>query len=166
MTLDTARILVIGVPIFLAPGKRGQRLLRIGNGTVFGKELLAELHGACGAHLHASRARYALFAVYLRNIGRPTHVRRVEQLRCTQRIADVHIAIADGEDLIGSIDVGDLVDITVALGKDENVHDLVVGSVMALARLHAVVGHITEADAPVLRVGSRITSTHALGCTT
>lgn len=56
--------------------------------------------------------------------------------------------------------------ITIALGKDENVHNLVVGCVMALARLHAVVGHITEANAPVLRIGSRITTTHALGCTT
>ena len=56
--------------------------------------------------------------------------------------------------------------ITIALGKDEDIHDLIIGSVMPLARLYAVVGHITEADAPVLRVGSRITSTHALGCTT
>ena len=53
-----------------------------------------------------------------------------------------------------------------ALGKDEDIHDLVVGCVMALARLHAVVGHITEADAPVLWIGSCITTTHALGCTT
>ena len=102
----------------------------------------------------------------MRNIGRPAHVWRVEQLRRTQCIADVHIAIADGEDLIGSIDVGDLVNITIALGKDEDIHDLVVGCVMALARLHAVVGHITETDAPVLWIGSCITTTHALGCTT
>ena len=114
MALDAARILVIGVPIFLAPGKRGQRLLRIRNWAIFGTELLAELHRACGAHFHASRTCHALFAVDLRNIGRPAHVWRVEQLRRTQCIADVHIAIADGEDLIGSIDVGDLVNITIA----------------------------------------------------
>ena len=153
VALDAMVVLVVPVPVLLAPVVVvGERLHGVGNAPVLGRELLAELGRAGRADLDAAPARDALGLVDVGNVGRAAQVRRVEQLRSAQRVADVDLAVADGEDLVLAVDIGDLVHEAVLLGGDEGLDDLVIGDEVALARLDEVVGHVAHADAPFLRV--------------
>ena len=86
------------------------------------------------------------------DVGGAREVGRVEQLRGTKRIADVHVAVADGEDLVLAVDVGDLVDEAVVLRALEDVEGLLARDVVAAVRLDDVVRHVANGDAPVVEV--------------
>ena len=154
--LDAVVIAVVGRPLGVVPfGGIGQLLARILghlSAGLFAAELLAQLSGTGRAHLNAATAGHALVLLDLGDIGRARQVGRVEQLRGAQGIAHVDVAVADGEDLVLAVDVGDLVHKAVVLGLAQDVVDLVAGHVMAAVGLDHVVGHIAHGDAPIGRV--------------
>ena len=121
--------------------------------AVLGAELLTQLHGACGADLYALATCHAVALLHAGNIGAAGEVGGVEQLRGTQCVADVNVAVADGEDLILAVDVGDLMDEAVLLTLTEDVQRLFAGDVAAaLARLYHVICHVAHGHAPALGV--------------
>ena len=122
---------------------------RILDRAVLGAQLLAEADGAGGTCLHTLAAGDALLGVALGGVGGGGEVRGVEELGGAQRVADADRAVADAEDLVFTVNVGDLVDIAAVLGLLENLHRLFVGDVAAVVGLAAVVGEVADADAPV-----------------
>ena len=153
--LDAVLVPIIGAPLLRTPLHGvGQLLLGILRHLprARGAQLLAELYRPRGAHLDASAAGHALVGLGARHICGAGQVRRVEQLRGAQRIAHVHVAVADGEDLVLAIDVGDLMHKAVGLGLAKRLVDLLARDVVAAIGLHHVVGHVAHRDAPVVRV--------------
>ena len=163
--LDTVIVAVVGRPLGVVPlGGIGQLLARILgrlSAGLFAAELLAELGGTGRAHLNAATAGHALVLLDLGDIGRARQVGRVEQLRGAQGIAHVDVAVADGEDLVLAIDIGDLVHKAVVLGLAQDVVNFVAGHVMATIGLDHVVGHIAHGDAPIGRVVGAALAHHA-----
>ena len=88
----------------------------------------------------------------MRNISGARQVGRVEQLRGAQCVAHVHVAVADGEDLVLAVDIRDLVHKAVVLGGAQNVIDLITRDVVASVGLDHVVGHVAHGDAPIARI--------------
>ena len=163
--LDTVIVAVVGRPLGVVPlGGIGQLLARILghlSAGLFAAELLAEPGGTGRAHLNAATAGHALVLLDLGDIGRARQVGRVEQLRGAQGIAHVDVAVADGEDLVLAVDVGDLVHKAVVLGLAQDVVNLVARHVMAAVGLDHVVGHIAHGDAPIGRVVGAALTHHA-----
>ena len=144
-------VLIVRAPHMLAPViVVRQRLLRIDHGTGLGAQLLAELGGTGRADLGALAAGDALLGVDMGAVSGGGHVRRVEQLARSQREAGAERAVADGEDLILTVDVRDLVDIAVVLGALEDLHRLIIGDLAALAGLETVVTKLTDGDAHLI----------------
>ena len=153
IAVDTVLVAVVDGPLLGAPLYGiGQFLARVDDAPFLGAELLAQLDRTGGAVLHTAAAGYAVFRRNFGNVGRAAHVGRVEQLAGAQSVTDVDVAVADGENLVLAVDVRDLVHKAVVLGLLQNLHDLVVGDVVAFVRLHKVVGHVADADAPVIGV--------------
>ena len=156
MCLDAVVVAVVGRPLGVIPlGGIGQLLARIlghAPAGLFAAELLAQLGGAGRAHLNAAAAGHTLVLLDLGDVGRTRQVGRVEQLRGAQGVAHVDVAVADGEDLVLAVDVGDLVHKAVVLGLAQDVVDLVACHVMAAVGLNHVIGHIAHGDAPVGRI--------------
>ena len=165
MRLDTVVVAVVGRPLGVIPfGGVGQLLARILghlSAGLFAAELLAELGGAGRAHLNAATAGNALVLLDLGDIGRARQVGRVEQLRGAQGVAHVDVAVADGEDLVLAVDIGDLVHKAVVLGLAQDVVDLVARHVMAAVGLNHIVGHIAHGNAPVGGVVGAALTHHA-----
>ena len=165
MRLDAVVVAVVGRPLGVIPfGGVGQLLARILghlSAGLFAAELLAELGGAGRAHLNAATAGNALVLLDLGDIGRARQVGRVEQLRGAQGITHVDVAVADSEDLVLAVDIGDLVHKAVVLGLAQDVVNLVAGHVMATIGLNHVVGHIAHGDAPIGRVVGAALTHHA-----
>ena len=165
MRLNAVVVAVVGRPLGVVPlGGVGQLLARILghlSTRLFAAELLAQLGGAGRTHLNAATAGHALVLLDLGDIGRARQVGRVEQLRGAQGVAHVDVAVADGEDLVLAVDVGDLVHKAVVLGLVQDVVNLVAGHVMATIGLDHVVGHIAHGDAPIGRVVGAALTHHA-----
>ena len=165
MRLDAVVVAVVGRPLGVVPlGGIGQLLARILghlSAGLFAAELLAQLGGAGRAHLNAATAGHALVLLDLGDIGRARQVGRVEQLRGAQGVAHVDVAVADGEDFVLTVNVGDLVHKAVVLGLAQDVVNLVAGHVMATIGLDHVVGHIAHGDAPIGRVVGAALTHHA-----
>ena len=165
MRLDAVVVAVVGRPLGVVPlGGIGQLLARILghlSAGLFAAELLTELGGTSRAHLNAATAGHALVLLDLGDIGRARQVGRVEQLRGAQGVAHVDVAVADGEDLVLAVNVGDLVHKAVVLGLAQDVVNLVAGHVMATIGLDHVVGHIAHGDAPIGRVVGAALTHHA-----
>ena len=124
--------------------------LRIFDRTVLRTQFLAEPYGAGRADLDALAAGDALLGVNFGDVCGTGHVRRVEQLRGAQRVADADRAVADAEDLLFAVDVRDLVDVAALFRLLQDVDRFVVGDVVTHAGLAAIIGEIAYADAPVL----------------
>ena len=116
---------------------------------MLGAEFLAELDGTGRAVFHASAAGHAVLGIHLGHIGAAAHVGSIEQLRGAQRVADLDVAVADGEDLALAVDVGNLMHKAMVFRLLEDGHRLVVGDVVAAAGLAEVVRHVANAYAPV-----------------
>ena len=163
--LDTVIVAVVGRPLGVVPlGGIGQLLARILghlSARLFAAELLAQLSGTGRAHLNAATAGHALVLLDLGDIGRARQVGRVEQLRGAQGIAHVDVAVADGEDLVLAVDVGDLVHKAVVLGLAQDVVDLLARHIVAAVGLNHIVGHIAHGDAPVGGVVGAALAHHA-----
>ena len=154
VAVDTVLIPVVDGPLLRAPfGFIGKLLPGVLHGAVLGTQLLAQLHRAGGTDLHAPAAGHAVLRLHLGHIGRTAHVGGVVQLGGPQGVAHVHVAVADGEDLLLAVDVGDLVDEAVVLRLLQDLHHLVICNIAsALVGLHHVVGHVAHGDAPALGI--------------
>ena len=154
--VHAGRIAVVLVPGILAPvdGIRqdGLRILR--ERAILLADLLAELHGSCRAGLDTEAAGNAVLRRDLCRIGRAGQVRRIEEHARAQGIADLHIAVADVEDLRLAVDVRDLVDEAVVLCLLDDLERLIGRDVVGTVRLDRVVSHIADLDAPVFGVVS------------
>ena len=162
--LDTIVVAVVGIPFVGAPRcVVGQLVLWILDRPVQRAQPLSEFHGAGGAVLHALSAGNACIRVYVRHVGRAAEVRSVEQLARAQAVANRFLAVAHGEDLLGAVDVGNLVHEAEVLGLLDDFKRFLVGDVATFAGLHLVVGHIAHADAPALGVVARVHAAYGLG---
>ena len=163
--LDTVIVAVVGRPLGVVPfGGIGQLLARILghlSAGLFAAELLAELGGTGRAHLNAATAGHALVPLDLGDIGRARQVRRVEQLRGAQGVAHVDVAVANGEDLVLAVDIGDLVHKAVVLGLAQNVADFLARHIVTAVGLNHIVGHIAHGNAPVGGVVGAALAHHA-----
>ena len=153
VAVDAVLVPVVDGPLFGAPlGRIRQLLAGILHGAVLGAQLLAQLHRTGGTVFHAPAAGHALVRLHPGHIGAAGHVGGVEQLAGPQGVADVDVAVADAENLLFAVDVGDLMDEAVVLGLLEDGYGLVIGDVFPAARLHNIGGHVAHGDAPALRV--------------
>ena len=128
----------------------GQGLLGILDGSVFGAELLAELRRAGGTYLYALAAGHAVFGVDVRSVSGGGHVRRVEQLARAQGEAGAERAVADGKDLILTVDVRDLVDVAVVLRALQDFHRLFIGNGTAHVVFFTVFRKLADRDAQLI----------------
>ena len=78
------------------------------------------------------------------------HIRGVEVLAGAKCEADAQIAVAQTEDLILTVDVGDLVDIAVVFRSLADLQRLLLGDGTALAGLNQISGEIAQTDAAVI----------------
>ena len=166
--LDAIVVAIVGRPLLRPPlhgiGKFLARILR-NLARRLAAKLLAQFDGARGAHLHATAARHALVGLCMGNIGRTRQVGRIKQLRRTQGIAHVYVAVADSEDFVLAIDVGDLVHKAVILGSAQNVVNLFARDVVAAIGLDYIIGHVAHSDAPVVRVVAATLAQNLTACT-
>ena len=118
--------------------------------AVLGAELLTELDGAGGADLDALAAGDAVFLVDMGAVSRGGEVGRVEILAGAQSKADADVAVAQAEDLFGTVDVRDLVDIAVLFGALADLKRFFLRDRAALAGLDQIIGKIAQTDAAVV----------------
>ncbi len=83
-------------------------------------------------------------------VGGGGEVRGVEVLAGAQGKADAEVAVAQAEDLVLTVDVGDLVDVAVLFGALTDLQRLFLGDWTALAGLNQVIGKVTKTDAAVI----------------
>ena len=145
---------VVFIPGVFAPDQPvRQRRMGVGHGgAVLFAQLLAQLHGAGGTGLHALAAGHAVLLRHLGGVGAAGEVRRVEQQGGPQGVADFYVAVADVEDLVCAVDVGDLMDKAVLFRQSQNLERPLLGDVVGAAGLHGVIGHVAELDAPVVDI--------------
>ena len=124
-------------------------------------KLLTKLYSAGRTEFHASSAGHTLLLVHVSHIGGPGHVGRVEQLRSSQSVADVHVTVTNGEDLFLTVDIGYLMNEAVVLGFLQEFHDLFSCDVSSvLVGLHHVIRHVANSDTPVELV---VAAVHIIG---
>ena len=101
IAVDFGMIPVIRSPFVRSPFFRIRKQgFRIGNLALFCTQLLPKFGSAYWTDLHTLTTGNAFACFHMGTVGRAGHIRCVEQLRCTQCIADTRCTVADGEDLI------------------------------------------------------------------
>ena len=137
-------------PLHLA----GQRMLGILDLlAVLGAKLLSQLHSTGGADLHTLAAGNAIVSFYSCYICASGKIRRVKQLRSTQRVAHIDVAVTDCKDLVSTVNIGDLMDKAVFLTLAEDFQCLFLGDITAaLAGLYHLVGHVANGNTPAFGV--------------
>ena len=149
--LVTRSALYDRIVLVLAPFEAsGQFLLGILDFALFGAELLTEFYGACRADFNALAAGYALFFFNVGTVSGCGKVRRIEVLAGAQCKADTQVAVAETENFVLAVDVGDLVDIAVFFSTLADVQSLFLGNRAALAGFNQVLGKVAETDAAVV----------------
>ena len=131
--------------------------------AVLGAELLTQLHGTGRTDLHALATGDAVVLFHSGHIGTTGQVGGVKELGGAQGVADIDVAVADGENFVLAVDVGDLMDKTVFLTLPENFQCFFPGDVAAaLSGFHYIVGHIAYGNTPAFRiVGAAFVEGHA-----
>ena len=121
--------------------------------AVLGAQLLTQLDGTGGADFHALAAGNAVVLFHPCHIGAAGQVGGIEQLRGTQGIANIDVAVADSKDLVCAVDVGDLVYKAVFFALAEDLQSFFLGNVAAaFTGLHHIVGHIAHGNTPALGI--------------
>ena len=77
------------------------------------------------------------------------HIRRIVQLRCSQSVADARRAVADGDDLVFAVDIGDLVNQSFTFAAGKVGKRFFIGDIASHAAVHAVFRHIADAHAVI-----------------
>ncbi len=152
----TVGVSVVGVPAVLEPDVLCGILTEVVGllGTVFAFQFLTKTNSTGGAVLDAAAAGDAVVRVDLCTVSGSFHVRSVEQHRGTHGVTDLDVAVADREDLVLTVDIGDLVNEAVLLGLFKDAVNFFFGDVVRTGGLGlaAVVCEVAHGDAPVVRV--------------
>ena len=152
VAVDPVFVPVINVPFLRTPlDFIRQFVLGIDDGTILGAKLLTQLHRTGRAVFHAAAAGYTVFRFHLGNISAAAHVGGVEQLGGSQSVAHVDITVADCENLLLTVNVGDLVDEAVFLCLAEDFQGFFVADVAAPVGFHHIVRHIANGNAPIFK---------------
>ena len=142
---------IVEVPLVLAPLETvGELLLGIADSTVLGAELLTELCSAGRADLNTLAAGNAVFTVDMGTVSGCGEVGSVEELAGTKSEADTDITVAQCENLVLTVDVGDLMDIAVVLCTLADLENFFLGNLVTLAGFCEVVCKVTYTDAAVV----------------
>ena len=110
-------------------------------------ELLAKLGSSDRAYLDTLAAGYTLVFLNMRTVSRTAHVRRVVQLRRTDRIADTRSTVADADDLVFAVDIRNLMHEAMTLRALEDLHCFVICDIASRSAVHAVFCKIPYTDA-------------------
>ena len=121
-------------------------------GTVFMAKFLSEFDRTRRTGFHAFSARHAFFLRYLRGIRASRKVGRVEQQRRSERVANFHVTVTDVENLIFSVDIRYLMNVSVLFRKLQYFQSPFFGYVMRSAGFHGIVRHIAELYAPIVYI--------------
>ena len=123
-------------------------------GTVFALQLLTETDSAGRAVLDTAAAGDTVVRVDFRGVSGCFHVRGVEQHGGTKGVTDLDVAVADGEDLVLTVNVRDLVDKAVLFGLFQDAVNFFFGDVVGTGGLGlaAVVCEVAHGNTPVVRV--------------
>ena len=70
-------------------------------------------------------------------------------------MANLGVAVADADDFIRAIVIGNLMNVSVLFRFLENLQGFLLGDVMGFLGIDAVIGHVANGDAPIFRVASR-----------
>ena len=162
--MDADILAIVVVPLVRSPDLCVRELgFRIrDSGAVLLTELLAELGRAYRTDLHALSAGDALLFLHVRAVSGGRHVRRVVELGRAQGVADAYGAVADGNDLILAVNVGDLVDIAVTLGTLEDLIDFFPRNIAADSAVILIFGEIAAGDTELSAHLAGSLSSHAL----
>ena len=117
MAVGAGIVAIVGIPLLLRPaGLVGNFGLGVLDRSVFGAQLLTELHRTDGADLDALAAGNAVFGVDMGDICRAGEVAAVKELAGSYRTAGRRAAIADAENALIAVKVGYLVHAALILG--------------------------------------------------
>ena len=125
-------------------------------------ELLSELCGTDGAYLNTLTAGDAFFLLNVRPVGRCGHIWSVIELRGPYCVTDTGCTVADGDDLVLTVNVCYLVDKAVSLSALKYLQRLLIGDITAHSAVDAVLGHITHAHAELALYLARPLAAHGL----
>ncbi len=121
--------------------------------TIFEFEFLTKTNSANRAVLYAATAGNAVVRVNMGTVCRSRHCRSVEQLRGTDTVADLRVTVADSEDLVLAVDIGNLVYIAVLLGLIQDSVNFFFRNIVArFLGLYAVICEVANTDTPMVRV--------------
>ena len=149
--VDLRIVTIVVIPLFRGPfpavRELGFRVLNLR--PVLSAEFLAELCRTDRADLDALAAGHTLHAVHMRTVGGGGHVRGIEELGCPDCVADAGRAVADRDDFVLAVDIGDLVYIAVALCPFKDFQYFFLCDIMSDTPVIHVFGHIADADAVI-----------------
>ena len=165
--MHTGRITVVFIPCILAPLDRIRKhRLRIGLFTaILMAQLLSKLNSTRRTAFNTKTAGNTLGRIRLRRKGAAGKIRRIKQHAGTQRIADLHITVADIEDMLRTIDIGNLVNEAVILCFLQNIQRLFRRNIMGAAGFDGVIRHVANLNAPVIRIIAAAFAQHRAGIT-
>ncbi len=167
ISLDTVVVSVIPIPVSLRPlmSSIGRKfMLRILNlSTILLAELLAKLNSTCRAELYATSASNTLVLIHFCHICRTGKVRGVEEEGGTKCVTYVNVTVTDSEDLVLTIDIGDLMNETILFCSLEDIKSLFSGDIFTtLVGLNDIISHVAYCDTPTI---FNITATFIIGLT-
>ena len=151
VAVDAVLVAVVLVPLFRSPLLGiGKLLFGIGLLSMLGAEFLSQTDSSGGTVFHAAAASHAVRRIHLRHVSTAAHVGGIKQLGSTQRVADLDVAVADGEDFAFTVDIGDLMYKTVVFRFFQDGHALIVGNVVTSTCFRQILRHIANADTPIV----------------
>ena len=120
------------------------------------------MRGSSWANFNASTASNTFFFINVSHKSRARQIRCVKQLRSSECIADIYVAVTNGKNLIFTVNVSNLMNKTVFLGLCTDIDNLVVGDVMAFSCFYAVISHISNGKTPIFWVVGAAVATDTL----
>ena len=120
------------------------------------------MRGSSGANLYASTASNTFFFINVSHKSRTRQIRRIKQLRSSECIANIYVAVTNGKNLIFTVNVGNLMNKTVFLGLCTDIDNLIVGNVVAFSCFYAVISHISNGKTPIFWIVSTAVATNSL----
>ena len=112
-------------------------------------ELLSELGSTNRANLYALTTSNTLLGLNVSTICGCGHVRGVEELGSTKCITYTRSTVTDCNDLALTINIGDLVNISMTLSTCKDFINLFLGDVMTDSTIVHVLSHVAHTDAVV-----------------
>ena len=150
IAVDLRMVPVIRIPFVAPPLLRiRKKRFRVLDLAVLRAQLLAQFGRAHRTDFHALSAGHAFLFFHVGPVCGAGHIRRIEKLGRPESVADARRAVADGEDLLLAVDIGNLVHESVPLGPLQDLHHFVQVDIAALPCLHKIIRHVPDADAQI-----------------